>query len=102
MITLAHIKSSNRLYPNLYFSSPSRMKVTNTPDLPSDVPMWDKLGNPISRDFNPNLNYGKGGNNQLEGHVAVSVNMKYPNGTVDTLKVNAPVTTFNTGGLMTT
>ena len=42
----------------------------------------------------------KGQTGQLEGYVSVAIDMKYPNGTVDTLKVNAPVRTINTGGLL--
>ena len=83
-----------------WIRKPVTKGLLNTPDLPNDADMWDKLGNPISRDFNPNPSYGRNGNNQLEGYVAVAVNMKYPNGTVDKLKVNAPVRTINTGGLL--
>lgn len=39
---------------------------------------------------------------KVEGFVQVGVNLKYPNGQVEKVMVNAPVTTFNTGGLMTT
>lgn len=42
----------------------------------------------------------KGQTGQLEGNVAVAIDMKYPNGTVDTLMVNVPVRTINTGGLL--
>lgn len=87
----------NELIPP-WIRKPITKGLLNTPDLPSDVDMWDKLGNPISRNYNPN--YGQGGSNQLEGYVAVAVNMKYPNGVVDTLKVNAPVRTISTGGLL--
>ena len=38
---------------------------------------------------------------QIEGYVAVAVNLKYPNGALETVKVNAPVRTINTGGLLT-
>ena len=39
---------------------------------------------------------------KVEGFVQVGVNLKYPNGQVEKVMVNAPVKTFNTGGLMTT
>lgn len=39
---------------------------------------------------------------KVEGFVQVGVNLKYPNGQVEKVMVNAPVRTFNTGGLMTT
>lgn len=39
---------------------------------------------------------------KVEGFVQVGVNLKYPNGQVEKVMVNAPVKTFNTGGLMLT
>ena len=38
---------------------------------------------------------------QIEGYVAVAVNLKYPNGALETVKINAPVRNINTGGLLT-
>ena len=80
-----------------WIRKPITKGLLNTPDLQSDVDMWDKLGNPISRNYNPN--YGQGGNNQLEGYVAVAINMKYPNGVVDTINVKTPVRSVDVGSL---
>ena len=80
-----------------WIRKPITKGLLNTPQLPSDVDMWDKLGNPISRNYNPN--YGQGGNNQLEGYVAVAINMKYPNGVVDTINVKTPVRSVDVGSL---
>ena len=80
-----------------WIRKPITKGLLNTPDLPSNVDMWDKLGNPISRNYNPN--YGQGGNNQLEGYVAVAINMKYPNGVVDTINVKTPVRSVDVGSL---
>ena len=44
---------------------------------------------------------GVGDPTQIEGYVAVAVNLKYPNGALETVKVNAPVRNINTGGLLT-
>ena len=38
---------------------------------------------------------------QIEGYVNVAVNLKYPNGALETVKINAPVRNINTGGLLT-
>lgn len=86
----------NELIPP-WIRKPITKGLLNTPDLPSDVDMWDKLGNPISRNYNPN--YGQGGNNQLEGYVAVAIDMKYPNGVVDTINVKTPVRSVDVGSL---
>ena len=39
---------------------------------------------------------------KVEGFVQVGVNLKYPNGQVEKVMVNAPVKTINTGGLLLT
>ena len=84
-----------------WMRKPFTKGLLNTPNLPSDAPMqWDKLGNPISYNFNPN--YNQGGNNKLEGYVAVDVNLKYPNGQVEKVMVNTPVQKVSTGGLLLT
>ena len=80
-----------------WIRKPIKKGLLDTPYLPSDVDMWDKLGNPMTRNYNPN--YGQGGNNQLEGYVAVAVNMKYPNGVVDTINVKTPVRSVDVGSL---
>ena len=83
-----------------WIRKPITKGLLNTPNLPSDAPMqWDKLGNPISYNFNPN--YNQGGNNPLKGYVVVDVNLKYPNGQVEKVKVNTPVQRVSTGGLLT-
>lgn len=43
----------------------------------------------------------KGQTGQLEGYVSVAIDMKYPNGVVDTINVKTPVKSVDVGGLRT-
>ena len=62
---------------------------------------WDKLGNPISRDFNPNNKQGGSGQPMLAAEVMLPVVLQDKMGNViDRQNIPTNISIINTGGLM--